>query len=94
MTCSPQNIIETTYTAHGEKTLLGYNNQLNTLVASFRGSSNIQNWIDDIQIEHYTFKLIKFIQFSDTFPVSELTENSTEFYRLFYRYLSDAEFSE
>ena len=26
---------------------------------------------------------IKFIQFSDTFPVSELTENSTEFYRLF-----------
>ena len=53
MTCSPQNIIETTYEDYGEKTLLGYNNRLNTLFASFRGTSNIKNWIDDIQIEHH-----------------------------------------
>uniref|UniRef100_A0A6C0KYD0 Fungal lipase-type domain-containing protein n=1 Tax=viral metagenome TaxID=1070528 RepID=A0A6C0KYD0_9ZZZZ len=53
LTCSPQNIVETTYEAYGEKALLGYNNQLNTLFASFRGTSNIQNWIDDIQIEHH-----------------------------------------
>ena len=64
-------------------------------VIHYSKSNKIQNIdIQDIQMEHYTFKLIKFIQFSDTFPVSELTENSTEFYRLFYRYLSDAEFSE
>lgn len=52
-TCSPENIVESTYEAYGEKTFLGYNNQLNTLFTSFRGSSNIQNWIDDIQIEHH-----------------------------------------
>ena len=53
LTCSPQNMVETTYEAYDEKTLLGYNNQLDTLFASFRGSSNIQNWIDDIQIVHH-----------------------------------------
>ena len=53
LTCSPENIVETIYEDYGEKTLLGYNNQLNTLFASFRGSSNIKNWIDDIQIEHH-----------------------------------------
>ena len=53
LTCSPENMVETIYEDYGEKTLLGYNNQLNTLFASFRGSSNIKNWIDDIQIEHH-----------------------------------------
>jgi hypothetical protein len=53
LTCSKFNIIETAYEAYGEKTILGYNNKSNTLFASFRGSSNIQNWIDDIQIEHH-----------------------------------------
>lgn len=53
LTCLPQNIIETVYDSYGEKTLLGYNNQLNTLFASFRGTSNIQNWIDDIEIDHH-----------------------------------------
>ena len=53
LTCSPQNIIETTYEDYGEKSLIGYNNKLDTLFLSFRGSSNIQNWIDNIQIEHH-----------------------------------------
>ena len=47
----------------------------------------------EIQMEHFTFASNSF-NFPTLFPVSELTENSTEFYRLFYRYLSDAEFSE
>jgi len=34
LTCSPQNVVETTYEAYGEKTLIGYNNQLNTLFAT------------------------------------------------------------
>ena len=53
LTCSQSNIVENTYEAYGEKTLLGYNSEINTVFASFRGSSNIQNWIDDIQIEHH-----------------------------------------
>lgn len=53
LTCSPQNIIETIYEDYGEKSLLGYNKQLNSLFVSFRGSSNVQNWIDNIQIEHH-----------------------------------------
>ena len=51
-TCSESNTIEYVYENYGEKVLIGYNNKLSTLFASFRGSSNIENWIDNIQIEH------------------------------------------
>ena len=35
----------------GEKALLGYNEEYNSIFVSFRGSTNIQNWLKNIQIE-------------------------------------------
>jgi predicted lipase len=49
-TCDKTNILETIIESHGNRILLGYNTELTALFVSFRGSSNIQNWIDDIQI--------------------------------------------
>lgn len=49
-TCDETNILETVIESHGDRVILGYNTELNALFVSFRGSSNIQNWIDDIQI--------------------------------------------
>ena len=50
VTCDDTNILESIIESHGDRVLLGYNTQLNALFVSFRGSSNIQNWIDDIQV--------------------------------------------
>ena len=49
MTCDKTNTLETIVETHGERVLLGYNTVLNALFVSFRGSSNIQNWIDNVQ---------------------------------------------
>lgn len=48
-TCDNSNILESTVESHGERVLLGYNKNLNSMFVSFRGSTNIQNWIDNIQ---------------------------------------------
>jgi predicted lipase len=48
-TCDKNNILEAIVETHGERALLGYNTEYNTMFVSFRGSTNIQNWIDNIQ---------------------------------------------
>lgn len=49
-TCDDTNTLETIIETHGERALVGYNTELDSLFVSFRGSANIQNWIDNIQL--------------------------------------------
>lgn len=49
-TCSSQNIYETKIEKNSELVLFGYNNDYECIFVGFRGSSNIQNWISNIQI--------------------------------------------
>ena len=49
-TCESSNILEYVVENRGALALLGYNTEFDTLFVSFRGSSNIENWIDDFQI--------------------------------------------
>jgi hypothetical protein len=49
LTCTDENILEAIIESHGERVLMGYNTNLHAIFVSFRGSSNIQNWLDDIQ---------------------------------------------
>ena len=50
MTCTDENILEAIIESHGERVIMGYNTYLDAIFVSFRGSSNIQNWLDDIQV--------------------------------------------
>tara|TARA_B100000073_G_C23670515_1_gene548414 strand:- start:329 stop:1132 length:804 start_codon:yes stop_codon:yes gene_type:complete len=50
-TCDSTNKLEAIIEKHGERTLVGYNIELDSLFVSFRGSIDILNWIDDIQIQ-------------------------------------------
>jgi predicted lipase len=50
ITCDPSNKLEYISEERGAKALQGYNTELNSLFISFRGSSNIQNWIDNVQV--------------------------------------------
>ena len=50
-TCSNQNIFETKLIDNNVLIIFGYNTFYNSLFIGFRGSSNIQNWIDNIQIK-------------------------------------------
>ena len=49
-TCTENNILYTIIEKGGERCLLGYNKDINSIFISFRGSSDIENWIDNIQI--------------------------------------------
>ena len=49
-TCNQNNKIDKTIEKYGEKIIMG-NNEERSFVA-FRGSTNIENWIDNIQIRH------------------------------------------
>jgi predicted lipase len=49
-TCTDDNILYNVIENHSERVLVGYNNKYNSIFISFRGSSNILNWIDNIQI--------------------------------------------
>ena len=49
-TCDHTNTLEDVIETHGERSLLGYNTELDSLFVVFRGSTNIQNWIDNIQV--------------------------------------------
>ena len=49
-TCSSDVTFETTHAAHGELVLFGYIAERGSLFVAYRGSSNIQNWIDNVQI--------------------------------------------
>ena len=49
-TCDSENYLEYIIENNGVKALMGYNNKYNNLFVAFRGSENIMNWIDNIQI--------------------------------------------
>ena len=49
-TCDQSNKLEYIIDQHNEVVLQGYNSNTRTLFVSFRGSANIPNWIDNIQI--------------------------------------------
>jgi hypothetical protein len=50
-TCEPSIILTNIVENDGLRSLLGYDGVLNSLFISFRGSSNIENWIDNIRIK-------------------------------------------
>ena len=49
-TCNDNNVYETKFVKNNELVIFGYNNPYNAMFIGFRGSSNIQNWISNIQI--------------------------------------------
>ena len=49
-TCDPSIKLEYIVEHHGAKALQGFDSYTNTIFTAFRGSSNILNWIDNIQI--------------------------------------------
>ena len=49
-TCSSDNIYETKLMNSNELVIFGYNPTYESIFVGFRGSSNIQNWISNIQI--------------------------------------------
>ena len=48
-TCDTANTLEAVVESHGERALVGYNTNIDSLFVAFRGSTNIQNWLDNIQ---------------------------------------------
>lgn len=48
-TCDPTMYLEYIVEHSGSKALQGYDSYTNTLFTSFRGSSNIQNWLENVQ---------------------------------------------
>jgi len=53
-TCSQDNIYEGGLFEDGEQILFGYNTKFDAVFVGFRGSSNIQNWVDNLQVSHIT----------------------------------------
>ena len=51
-TCSSDNIYDGGLFEDGEQVLFGYNTHYNAVFVGFRGSSNIRNWIDNLQVSH------------------------------------------
>jgi predicted lipase len=49
-TCTDTNIFETKIIEGHELVITGYNKIYNSIFIGFRGSSNIQNWLDNLQI--------------------------------------------
>ena len=45
-------IIDFNVTNAGSQALQGFDNTTNTIFTSFRGSSNMHNWIENIQVTH------------------------------------------
>ena len=48
--CENTDILENIIDNNGARALIGYSSSYNSLFVSFRGSENIQNWIDNIHI--------------------------------------------
>lgn len=48
-TCNPENKLEYIIENHGEKALMGFNDETSNIFVAFRGSENILNWLDNIQ---------------------------------------------
>jgi len=53
-TCNPQYTYETRLEHQGEQIIFGWIPDYNAVFIGFRGSSNIQNWIDNIQCRQIT----------------------------------------
>mgnify|MGYP003328226683 CR=1 FL=1 len=53
--CDKSNQIYNIITKESEKIIIGENIILDTLFVAFRGSSNLENWIDDAQFSHTCF---------------------------------------
>ncbi len=49
-TCDKDNTLEYIVENHGVRALIGYNTRYNNIFVAFRGSENILNWVDNIQI--------------------------------------------
>jgi|UniRef100_A0A6C0INY6 predicted lipase len=49
-TCTDTNTYETKVEIKGELVIFGYNQYIDSIFIGFRGSSNIQNWLSNIQI--------------------------------------------
>jgi len=50
-TCVDSNIYETKLIEENELVIIGYNSPYNAIFVGFRGSSNIQNWLDNLQVQ-------------------------------------------
>lgn len=50
-TCTKTNVYQSKIIHKSELVIVGYNKYYNTLFAGFRGSSNIQNWLDNLQVK-------------------------------------------
>lgn len=66
-TCTNDNVYETKIIHESELAIIGYNKQYNSLFVGFRGSSNIQNWLDNLQIKQITPYDNKLIAVDDGF---------------------------
>ena len=49
-TCDTDNKLDYIIEEHGEVALMGYNENYNNIFIAFRGSENILNWVDNIQV--------------------------------------------
>ena len=54
VTCNKENQLESIMEKKGEQVVIGYNSNYNSLFVGFRGSSNIQNWIDNLKFSQIT----------------------------------------
>ena len=51
ITCDSSIILTNIVENKGARALQGYDSELDTLFVSYRGSSNIENWMDNIQVK-------------------------------------------
>lgn len=50
-TCDKTNELYSMIERHGERCLIGYNTEMDSLFVSFRGSVDLLNWLDNVQIQ-------------------------------------------
>ena len=50
-TCNPSVTLEYVVEENGSRAIQGFDSTTNTIFTAFRGSSNIQNWIENIQVK-------------------------------------------
>ena len=60
-TCTSENILDQVITNRGSQAIVGINNPTNSIFVAFRGSENIQNWINNMKI----FKIAPYLEYPD-----------------------------
>ena len=53
-TCMDTNLYETKIIEDNELAVIGYNKIYKSIFIGFRGSSNVHNWLDNLQVSHIT----------------------------------------